>query len=107
MDQPERRALLQLRFNWAPTPEDMWRPPAAHVGALNDHAFNAVMAGFGDAECSAGPSPLSVVVVGQHGSGKTHLLSAAHQAVRDRGYFFPVNLLHAKDFWQSVVHGYC
>jgi hypothetical protein len=105
MDELERRALENLRFDWAPTPEDVWTMTSTHVEGLNDTALLAVMAAFGDAEASAGPSPLGVAITGQQGSGKTHMLGAVRAEVQRRGgYFFLVSLLHGKDFWQNIVH---
>jgi hypothetical protein len=105
MDDVERRALENLRFDWAPTPEDVWTPAETHVDGLNDPALTAVMAAFGDAEASHGPSPLGIALTGQQGSGKTHMLGAVRAEVQRRGgYFFLVSLLHGRDFWQNIVH---
>ncbi|CAM3906329.1 helicase HerA domain-containing protein [Kibdelosporangium persicum] len=105
MDDLERRLLESLRINWAPTPEDVWAPPAAHVDGLHDRTLRTVMDAFADAEASDGSSPLGVAVTGQHGSGKTHMLSVIRVEVQRRGgYFFLVSLLHGKDFWQNITH---
>lgn len=105
MDDLERRALENLRFDWAPTPEDVWTPARAHVEGLNDNALHAVMAAFTDAERSQGPSPLGVAITGQQGSGKTHMLGTVRAEVQRRGgYFFLVSLLHGRNFWQNIVH---
>ncbi|HET6711780.1 helicase HerA domain-containing protein [Amycolatopsis sp.] len=105
MDEGARRALQHLRFDWAASTEDVWRPSSTHVPELNEHALRAIMAAFDDADASPGSSPLSVAVVGEHGSGKTHVLGAAHQQVSHRGYFFPVSL-HIRDFWTGIAKSY-
>lgn len=105
MDEGVRRALQQLRFDWAASTEDVWQPSDAHVPELNEHALRAIMAAFDDADASSGSSPLSVAVVGEHGSGKTHVLGAAYQNVCRRGYFFPV-ILHISDFWSGIAKTY-
>jgi DNA helicase HerA-like ATPase len=105
MDQGARRALQHLRFDWAASPEDVWQPLSVHVPELNEHALRAIMAAFDGADASAGSNPLSVAVVGDHGSGKTHLLGAAHRQACRRGYFFPVSL-HLSDFWTGIVRAY-
>jgi hypothetical protein len=103
MDARQREALNSLRFDWAPTAGDAWQPAEGHVDALNAHVLNAVLAGFSDAAASEGPSPLGVAVVGQHGAGKTHMISRAHEEVLRRdGYFFLVSLLHGNNFWQNI-----
>jgi hypothetical protein len=105
MDDLERRALANLRFDWAPTPEAVWLPDTSHVKGLNDNALQAVMAAFNEAEASQGPSPIGVVITGQQGTGKTHILGMVRAEVQRRGgYFFLLSLLHGKNFWQNVVH---
>ncbi|MEO6087194.1 MAG: DUF87 domain-containing protein [Umezawaea sp.] len=105
MDALERNALEHLRFDWAPTPEDVWDQTTPHVEGLNDGALKTVMAGYDDARTSRGPSPLGVAITGQQGSGKTHMLGAVRAEVQRRGgYFFLVSLLHGSDFWQNIVH---
>jgi len=104
MDDLERKALENLRFDWAPTPEDVWNQTTPHVEGLNDGALKTVMAAYEDAKASRGPSPLGVAITGQQGSGKTHMLGAVRAEVQRRGgYFFLVSLLHG-DFWQNIVH---
>ena len=103
MDERERHALENLRFDWAPTAGDAWQPPEGHVDALNAPVLNAVLAAFGEAAASDGRSPLGVAVVGQQGAGKTHMISRAHEEVLDHdGYFFLVSLLHGNNFWQNI-----
>src|SRR5689334_52180 len=102
MDEGERCAISSLRFDWAPRGDDVWQPPVAHVGALNAPALDTVLSAFEEANHRRGA--LGVVVIGQHGSGKTHLLAATRAAVQERGgYFFLVSLLHGRDFWQNIV----
>ncbi|MFD9740081.1 helicase HerA domain-containing protein [Umezawaea sp. NPDC059074] len=104
MDDQERKALENLRFDWAPTPEDVWDPTTPHVEGLNETALTTVMAAYDDAKASRGPSPLGVAITGQQGSGKTHMLGVVRAEVRRRGgYFFLVSLSQS-DFWQNIVH---
>jgi hypothetical protein len=93
-----------LRFNWAPTPEAVWAQPQAHVAELNQSVLNAVMAAFTDADVDRTSNPLGVVITGQQGAGKTHMLGAVRAEVQRRGgYFFLVSLVHGKNFWQNIV----
>src|SRR5262245_26386330 len=104
MDETERRALSSLRFDWAPSPDTVWRPPPCHVERLNREALELILTGFGDAKRSPDASPLGVVLVGQRGSGKTHILSAARERVQaEGGFFFLVSLLDAGAFWHSTI----
>ncbi len=100
----ELDALAALRFDYAKVPDDVWRPLPFHVGALHQRTAKAILNGFIEAEESADASPIGLVIQGQRGAGKTHLLGWARQAVHEEdGYFFLVSLLDARSFWESVL----
>jgi len=104
MNDAERRALAALRFNWAPTADDVWRSSPFHVEGLHRGEMQVVLDGLAEARLSEDSSPIGVVILGQRGVGKTHLLGA----VRDRaqangGYFFLVSLLDVSAFWRSTA----
>ncbi|MDY7090336.1 MAG: DUF87 domain-containing protein [Actinomycetota bacterium] len=104
MDDEQRAALKALRFNWAPVPDDIWRPLPFHVDGLHVPVLREISDGFADAVQSRDASPVGLVVQGQRGSGKTHLLGWVRQQVQARdGYFFLVSLLDAGSFWDSVL----
>ncbi|MDG4827469.1 DUF87 domain-containing protein [Asanoa sp. WMMD1127] len=104
MDEVERRALKALRFNWAPTPDDVWRQPAFHVDGLHRDALRIILDGVDDADRSSDSSPVGVAVLGQRGSGKTHLLGSVRERVQaGGGYFFLISLLEASAFWRSAA----
>jgi hypothetical protein len=104
MNADERKALAALRFDWAPVPDDVWRPSPFHVQGLHQGVVNDVLAGMADAKASKDGSPLGLVLKGRRGSGKTHLLGWVRQQIQDQGgYFFLVSLLDAKGFWDSVL----
>ncbi|WP_089154664.1 helicase HerA domain-containing protein [Micromonospora sp. NBS 11-29] len=104
MREAERSALAALRFDWAPVPDDVWRPLPFHVDGLHVPAVRDVLAGVDEAASNPHGSPLGLVVQGQRGSGKTHLLGRIRQQVQERGgYFFLVGLLDAEGFWDSVL----
>ncbi|WFE37827.1 DUF87 domain-containing protein [Micromonospora sp. WMMD998] len=104
MNEAERTALAALRFDWAPVPDDVWRPLPFHVDGLHVPAVRDVLAGVAEAEANPHGSPLGLVVQGQRGSGKTHLLGVIRQQVQERGgYFFLVGLLDAENFWDGVL----
>jgi hypothetical protein len=107
MQEAQRKALASLRLTWAPTADDLWQPQAAmHVRGLNEYAVDDVMDAFGDATRDPVSTPLGVVVQGQAGSGKTHLLGQIRERVQAAdGYFLLVELLDAASFWQSVRSG--
>jgi hypothetical protein len=104
MNRYQRRALESLRFDWAHTPEDVWRGSDYHVDGLHDEVLASIAAGIRDAAGSTGPSPVGVAVLGQHGAGKTHLLGVVREQVRaSGGYFFLVELLDSAAFWERLA----
>jgi hypothetical protein len=104
MKEAERAALASLRFNWAPVPDDVWRPSPFHVEGLHEPVVRDVLNGLADADRSKDSSPIGLVLQGQRGSGKTHLLGWTRQQIQERGgYFFLVSLLDADHFWESVL----
>ncbi|MEU0555427.1 DUF87 domain-containing protein [Dactylosporangium sp. NPDC006015] len=104
MNEDQRKALAALRFDWAPVPDDVWRPSPFHVEGLHQGVINDVLAGLADAHASADGSPLGLVLKGRRGSGKTHLLGWVRQQIQDQGgYFFLVSVLDAEGFWASVL----
>lgn len=104
MSDVELAALRSLRLSWAPTPDDVWNPNPFHVDGLHERAVRTVLDGLDDARRSDGASPLGVVIQGQRGTGKTHLLGWLREQVQAQdGYFFLVNLLDPAAFWPTTV----
>lgn len=100
----ELGALAALRFNTVIAADDVWRPSLFHVRALHLNIAQAVLDGVAEATESSGSSPIGLVIQGQRGTGKTHLLGWVREKVQgDGGYFFLVSLLDARTFWESVV----
>ncbi|GAA0460426.1 ATPase [Paractinoplanes deccanensis] len=104
MNEEQRRALTALRFNWAPTPDDVWRPAPFHVEGLQRDVVQTVLDGVGEARRSTESSPIGVAILGQRGTGKTHLLGAVRERVQaEGGYFFLISLLETSAFWRSTA----
>lgn len=103
MTEAEQRALAALRFNWAWTPDDVWGSARFHVDGMHVEVEREVAAGLRDASASERGSPIGLVLRGNRGTGKTHLLGwVRRQAQRSKGYFFLVDLDQSPDFWASV-----
>ncbi|WP_407567216.1 ATP-binding protein [Polymorphospora sp. A560] len=104
MTEEEHAALAALRFNWAPTPDDLWQPSRYHVEDLHRDVVRTVLDGLADARDSSGSSPVGVVVQGQKGAGKTHLLGWVRERAQALdGYFVLVSLLNPATFWTTTV----
>jgi Helicase HerA, central domain len=107
MDAKERKALESLYFNFAPAADDLWQSQGSlHVGGLHDETLGEVMNAYRQAERQHQSNPLGVVIRGQAGSGKTHLLGQVRAQVQDAGgFFFMVELLDGSNFWRSARGG--
>ncbi|HEY4022839.1 MAG TPA: DUF87 domain-containing protein [Pseudonocardiaceae bacterium] len=97
-------ALTSLHFNWADTPDHVWRDSPYHVDGLHTDALAMLDRGIREAAASDGPSPIGLVLQGQKGIGKTHLLGLVRrQTHRMGGYFFLDNLTAGEAFWDNTV----
>jgi len=101
---PEQRAVLEaLRLNWARKPQEVWKDTASHVAGLHPQAVRGIDAGLADALDDEDANPLGLVIQGQRGSGKTHLLGQVRERVQSfGGYFFLIGPLNGNSFWESV-----
>ncbi|WP_367131859.1 DUF87 domain-containing protein [Saccharothrix sp. HUAS TT1] len=104
MSEQQREALAALRFNSAETPDDVWHTSPSHVDGLHVNAERRIRAGIRDAAASTGSSPIGLVLQGQKGVGKTHLLGSVRRMVQaEGGYFFLVELTTGAEFWNDVA----
>ena len=103
MGTEELTALAALTFDWTRALDDVWTDQRYHVDGL--HAVTAALIGSGIRAVTAdGARPLGIVIQGQRGVGKTHLLGWTREQVqRDGGYFFLVGDLFTKAFWEQVL----
>ncbi|WP_410578462.1 ATP-binding protein [Amycolatopsis sp. lyj-108] len=97
-------ALSALRFDWADTPDHVWRDSPYHVDGLHTGVLAQVGAGIREAVSSDGPSPIGLVLQGKKGVGKTHLLGLVRKQVHEaRGYFFLNDLTAGDAFWENTA----
>ena len=103
MSNEELSALAGLTFNWTRALDDVWTDQRYHVDGL--HAVTAALIGSGIRAVTAdGARPLGIVIQGQRGVGKTHLLGWTREQVQDAGgFFFLVGDLFTKAFWEQVL----
>lgn len=104
----ERAALEELHFNPAPTPDDIWHPSPYDVPELHERSVREILGGVGRARRSDTTQPLGVALQGRAGAGKTHLLGAVRETIQRAdggGYFFLVNMISGRTFWESTVQG--
>jgi len=96
-------ALAALTFNWTRTLNDVWAPARFHVDGLHAEVAADIRRAIAEADAGAA-NPLGIVIQGQRGVGKTHLLGWTREEVqRAGGYFFLVGDLSAKAFWEELL----
>jgi hypothetical protein len=101
----ERLALSRVQLNLAVKPDDVWSPMGHHVGELHQGAAREVLDRFAEAE--RGGDPIGIVLEGEAGVGKTHMLRWLRHEVKGRGgYFFLLKFLEGGEFWHSALHGF-
>ncbi|ANZ39133.1 AAA family ATPase [Lentzea guizhouensis] len=104
MSEHLREALAVVRFNSAETPDDVWHASPFHVDGLHVRAEHRLRAGIADARASIGPSIGGLVLQGEKGVGKTHLLGSVRRMVQQEGgYFFLVEVTSGKAFWDDIA----
>lgn len=102
----QRSALESVQFNWAPTPEDVWSRVTYHVTGLHERVARDLLRAVPAKAGPAGASPVGVVLEGERGVGKTHLLRWLREQVQGGGgSFFLLKFFEGNDFWRSAVHG--
>ena len=104
IDPDVAEALATLSFNPAHRPDDVWRASPYDVPQLHETVVAEILRGVNRARTGDDTSPVGVAMQGRAGSGKTHLLGAVRERIqRDGGYFFLVNLVNGKTFWESTA----
>ncbi|GGO61324.1 helicase HerA domain-containing protein [Nonomuraea cavernae] len=104
MTAPGADALEALSFNYTEGADDVWRHSDFHVEGLHGASTKVLLDGLAEAGSRPDASPIGVVVQGQRGAGKTHLLGWMRERTqREGGYFVLAGLLDAKGFWESMV----
>ncbi len=103
MSTEELTALAALTFNWTRALDDVWTDLSYHVDGLHAETADLIRAGIGEASADSS-RPLGIVIQGERGVGKTHLLGWTREQVqRAGGYFFLVGDLFTKAFWEQVL----
>ncbi|MEU8087442.1 DUF87 domain-containing protein [Micromonospora sp. NPDC049101] len=100
----QRGALEAVSLNPAVTPDDVWRPSPHNVPELHEKVVAEILRGVARARTDDTSMPLGVAMQGRAGAGKTHLLGAVRERIqREGGYFFLVDMVSGKTFWESVA----
>lgn len=96
------------QFSWACRLNDVWSDGLHDVAGLHPNLraeFDRKISGLLAKEEKG--SPLGWVLLGEGGSGKTHLLNAFRRIAIERGaYFVLLDLTDVRTFWESALQGY-
>jgi hypothetical protein len=102
----ELEALCATDFEWASHIEGVWGDPIGDVPEIHRKVRDELARRI-DGLASKTASPLGVPVVGEAGSGKTHLLSALrHIAYTKQAGFVLIDLTDVNDFWATAQLGF-
>ena len=102
------RAFRDVDFNWAVRLQDIWKTVIGDVPEIHQNARRQLL---DEAEQMKGRpdrgNPLGWFLTGSGGTGKTHLLTALHDQLVERGFaFILVDMTDVRDFWETVAQGY-
>jgi hypothetical protein len=97
-------ALDTLYVSTAPTPDEVWTSLSSyHVDGLHPDVSRRLVKSLDAVERKQ--APIAAVVLGEHGSGKTHLLGWTRHEIQARGgFFFYIKLVTGQDFWESATN---
>jgi len=84
MSTDELAALAALTFNWTRTLNDVWAPAPFHVDGLHAEVSQDITRAIDEAAAGAA-NPLGIVIQGERGVGKTHLLGWTREQVQRAG----------------------
>ncbi|APE35181.1 AAA family ATPase [Nocardia mangyaensis] len=106
MNEEHHHALASIQFSSALGPDEIWSPLSHHVDGLHPRAVGEITRAVAAAVARPRSTPTGLVLSGERGVGKTHMLGWLRQHVQDSGgAFFMPKLIDGKSFWAGAVHG--
>lgn len=101
-------ALSRTDFTWTTHLQQVWDDLEYDVAAFHQAEREAILHSLRELQDSdTAHSPLGYVLVGQGGSGKTHLLSQLRQQAWQQGAgFILADMTGMDDFWQTLLQAY-
>jgi DNA helicase HerA-like ATPase len=100
--------LRKVDFDWVLHTKSVWSDTHYDVDSMQKECRDFVQAKVDELRLAGNDtSPIGVALIGQAGSGKTHLLSSICRTVISQGLgFVLVDMTGVKDFWVTVLQGY-
>ncbi|SNQ46961.1 conserved hypothetical protein [Frankia canadensis] len=97
----ELDALAAITLGWVHDLDDVWHTSPVHVDGVHTQQRTRILAKL---DQTTARNPIGVVIQGQAGTGKTHLLGWTRQQVVARGgYFFLLGAPSGENFGAGVV----
>ncbi|HIV58841.1 MAG TPA: ATP-binding protein, partial [Candidatus Stackebrandtia faecavium] len=106
MDPQIRDALQRLKLEFTVAMGDVWEHSDVHY-AHNEAVARGLKDGIADAAARTRSSARGEIIVGQAGSGKTHLIRRARMSLAEEGGFFvQFDINSHDDFWDAMLGAY-
>ncbi|MBF6132720.1 ATP-binding protein [Nocardia otitidiscaviarum] len=106
MNEEQRHALASIQFSSVLGPDQVWSPLTYHVDGLHSASVEVLTHAVRAARNRPRSMPTGLVLSGEKGVGKTHMLGWLRRHVQDQGgAFFMPKLIDGESFWAGAVHG--
>ncbi|NMF84684.1 hypothetical protein [Nodosilinea sp. P-1105] len=101
-------ALQSVDLNWTMHIRSVWQNMTDDVDGLHRDERQEIFANLKKLkDFPQVQSPLGIVIIGEGGSGKTHLVGITRQYALTNGLnFILVDMTDVRDFWETVLQGY-
>jgi hypothetical protein len=101
-------ALIEADFQWTAHIDSIWRDAHSDIPELQQESRQQLEIRLAALRrLRTNESPLGLPILGQGGSGKTHLLSMARKESLAHGHFFVLaDMTDIREFWETILVGY-
>jgi len=104
MDALALEALRQVDFNWVVKTDSIWEKSRFDIPEINESVKKELL---DDIRTKMDQSKLGWVILGEGGTGKTHLLQSIREKISRNGWgFIMVDLTGVNDFWETTLLGF-
>jgi len=101
-------ALTNADFEWTAHIDSIWRDTHSDIPELQRESRRQLEIRLAELRrLQSTGSPLGLPILGEGGSGKTHLLSMARKESLAHGHFFVLaDMTDIREFWETICSGY-
>jgi len=101
-------ALSNADFEWTAHIDSIWRDTHSDIPELQRESRRQLQVRLSALRrLQSTGSPLGLPILGEGGSGKTHLLSMARRESLTHGHFFVLaDMTDIREFWETICSGY-